>query len=58
MAVNAQSTFRFSYTNTSANSMVPGSDLSRHNFNLRGTTNLTDKFNVDAKVTYFRSELP
>jgi TonB-linked SusC/RagA family outer membrane protein len=50
---NAQSTLRFSYTNTSANSMVPGSELSRHNFNLRGTTNLTDKFNVDAKVTYF-----
>ena len=33
--------------------MVPGSDLTRHNFNLRAGTNLTDKFNVDAKVTYF-----
>ena len=50
---NAMSTLRFSYTNTSANSMVPGSKLSRHNFNLRGTTNLTDKFSLDAKVTYF-----
>jgi TonB-linked SusC/RagA family outer membrane protein len=50
---NAQSTFRFSYTNTSANSIMPGSELSRHNFNLRGITNLTDKFSVDAKVTYF-----
>jgi TonB-linked SusC/RagA family outer membrane protein len=50
---DARSTLRFSYTNTSANSMVPGSDLTRHNFNLRATTNLTDKFNVDAKVTYF-----
>ncbi len=49
----AQSALRFSYTNTSANSMVPGSKLSRHNFNLRGTANLTDKFNVDAKITYF-----
>ncbi len=50
---SAQSTLRFSYTNTTANSMVPGSELSRHNFNLRGTTNLTEKFNIDAKVTYF-----
>src|SRR5665647_2359371 len=33
--------------------MVPGSDLSRHNFNLRASTNLTDKLNIDAKVTYF-----
>ena len=50
---NEQSSFRFSYTNTTANSLVPGSDLSRHNFNLRGMTNLTDKFSIDAKVTYF-----
>jgi TonB-linked SusC/RagA family outer membrane protein len=50
---NAQSSMRFSYSNTAANSMVPGSRLSRHNFNLRATTNLTDRFNVDAKVTYF-----
>lgn len=50
---NAQSTLRFSYSNTKANSMIPGSDLSRHNFNIRGTTNLTEKFNLDAKVTYF-----
>ncbi|MBE0667152.1 MAG: TonB-dependent receptor plug domain-containing protein, partial [Bacteroidales bacterium] len=50
---NAQSSFRFSYTNTSANSIMPGSELSRHNFNFRGITNLTDKLSVDAKVTYF-----
>ncbi len=50
---NSQSTLRFSYTNTMANSIMPGSELSRHNFNIRGTTNLTDKFNIDTKVTYF-----
>lgn len=50
---NSQSSFRFSYTNTMANSIMPGSELSRHNFSFRGITNLTDKFNVDAKVTYF-----
>jgi TonB-linked SusC/RagA family outer membrane protein len=47
------STFRFSYTNTSADAIIPGTKLSRHNFNLRATTDLTDKFNVDARVTYF-----
>ncbi len=50
---NSQSTLRFSYTNTTANSIMPGSELSRHNFNIRGTTSLTDKFNIDTKVTYF-----
>jgi TonB-linked SusC/RagA family outer membrane protein len=50
---NAQSSFRFSYTNTTANSILPGSDLKRHNFNFRATTQLTNKFSVDAKVTYF-----
>ena len=53
---NAQSSFRFSYTNTTANSILPGSDLKRHNFNFRGTAQLTDKFNIDAKVTYFIQE--
>ncbi|MEZ4996865.1 MAG: hypothetical protein R2758_05150 [Bacteroidales bacterium] len=35
-----------------ANSIMPGSELSSC-FNIRGTTNLTDKFNIDTKVTYF-----
>jgi TonB-linked SusC/RagA family outer membrane protein len=50
---DTKSSFRFSYTNTSADAIVPGTELSRHNFNLRATTNLSDKLNVDAKVTYF-----
>ena len=50
---NTASTFRFSYTNTSADAIVPGTKLTRHNFNLRATTNLTDKLNIDTKVTYF-----
>lgn len=50
---NNVSSFRFSYTNTSADAIIPGTELSRHNFNLRATTNLTDKFNVDTRVTYF-----
>ena len=50
---NNASSFRFSYTNTSADAIIPGTKLSRHNFNLRATTNLTDKFNIDTRVTYF-----
>ncbi|MBL7971147.1 MAG: SusC/RagA family TonB-linked outer membrane protein [Prolixibacteraceae bacterium] len=52
-AGDSKSSFRFSYTNTSADAIVPGTKLSRHNFNLRATTDLSDKLNVDAKVTYF-----
>ena len=47
---------RFSYTNTLTNSILPNSDLSRHNFNLRATANLTKRLSVDAKATYFLQE--
>jgi TonB-linked SusC/RagA family outer membrane protein len=46
----------FSYTNTKANSILPNSDVSKQNFNLRGFANLTDKFTIDSKVTYFYQE--
>lgn len=48
---------RFSYTNNKTQSMIPNSDLRSHNFNLRGVVDLTDKFNIDAKATYFTQEL-
>ncbi|WP_289053437.1 SusC/RagA family TonB-linked outer membrane protein [Carboxylicivirga marina] len=44
---------RFSYTNTDAQSMLPNSDLTRHNFNLRGYAKMADKLTLDAKATYF-----
>ncbi len=47
---------RFSYTNTMTNSILPNSDLQRHNFNLRSLSHLSDRLSVDAKVTYFRQE--
>jgi len=52
----ANSSLRFSYTNDVAKSILPNAGLTRHNFNVRGTTNLTDKLSVDAKVTYFVQE--
>ena len=48
-----KSSIRFSYTNTSADAIIPGTKLSRHNFNVRATSNLTSKLNIDTKVTYF-----
>jgi len=48
---------RFSYTNNSSESIVEGSDLNSHNFNLRGVANLSDKLTIDAKATYFTQEV-
>ena len=51
-----KSSFRFSYTNTNNNSMFPGAKLKKDNFNIRTSSDITDKFSVDAKVTYFQQE--
>ena len=48
---------RFSYTNNASESMIEGSDLDSHNFNLRAVTELSDKLSVDAKATYFTQEV-
>ncbi len=48
---------RFSYTNNNTSSIIPNSKLQSHNFNLRALANLTDKFSIDAKATYFTQEL-
>ncbi len=52
-AGNEDANVRFSYTNTDAQSMLPNSDLTRHNFNLRGFAKMADKLTLDAKATYF-----
>jgi TonB-dependent SusC/RagA subfamily outer membrane receptor len=48
---------RFSYTNNSSESIIEGSDLNSHNFNLRAIANLSDKLTVDSKATYFTQEV-
>jgi len=48
---------RFSYTNNSSQSMIEGSDLDSHNFNLRGVADLSEKLSIDAKATYFTQEV-
>jgi len=49
---NGRSSVRFSYTNTDIKSVLPNSTIDRHNFNLRGFSQLTDKFTLDSKVSY------
>ncbi len=48
---------RFSYTNNVTTSILPGSELNSHNFNLRSTIDLSDKLTLDTKATYFSQEL-
>ena len=48
---------RFSYTNNKTTSVIPNSELHSHNFNLRGVVDLSDKFTLDTKATYFTQEL-
>ncbi|QOD59873.1 SusC/RagA family TonB-linked outer membrane protein [Polaribacter haliotis] len=47
------SSLRFSYSNSKINEILPNSSVDRNNFNLRGFSKITDKFSIDAKVTYF-----
>jgi TonB-linked SusC/RagA family outer membrane protein len=42
------------YTFTDAGGIVPGNNLDRHSINLRTTSQITDKLQVDAKVNYIR----
>lgn len=48
---------RFSYTNNNTTSILPGSELNSHNFNLRAMFDLNDKMSLDTKATYFSQEL-
>ncbi len=52
---NEKSSFRASVTNQNSKGIMPNNDLKRQNINLRGTSQLGEKFGVDAKLTYIRS---
>lgn len=43
---------RFTYTNLNNTDVVPNSGLNRHNVSLRGTSQLSSKFSIDAKIAY------
>lgn len=48
---------RFTYTNIHNDDIVPKSGLMRHNFSIRGTSQLTDKFTIDAKLAYLNENV-
>lgn len=48
---------RFTYTNIHNDDIVPKSGLTRHNFSLRGTSQLTDKLSMDAKIAYLNENV-
>ncbi|MDX1740457.1 MAG: SusC/RagA family TonB-linked outer membrane protein, partial [Rhodothermales bacterium] len=49
--------FRFSISHLENQSITPGSGMQRTNFTLRGTSNLSDRLSVDAKITYIREQV-
>lgn len=49
---NERTTFRFSYTSTNSNSILPNNKLTKNNFFLRATQKLSNFINVDASVNY------
>ncbi len=52
-----KSTAYLSYSNTYAQGVLEENKLTRHNFNLRLTTELVSKLNLDFKITYFNQYL-
>ena len=47
----------FSYTNTTAEGIVGGNKLNRHNANLRLNSQLTDRLSVDVKTNYIVQDI-
>ena len=56
-ASTATTDYRFSYTNNNTEGVLPGSSLKSHNFNLRGSSKLSDKLSIDTKVTFFSQNI-
>jgi iron complex outermembrane receptor protein len=53
---NERTTFRFSYTNTNSNSILPNNKLTKNNIFLRATQKLSSFINVDASVNYITAK--
>ena len=54
---NENTSVRFSMSNVHNEDIVPKSKLDRSSFSLRGTTRLSDRFSLDAKVSYITDEV-
>ncbi len=53
---NDKTTLRLSFTNLYNKNIIPNSWFSRNTINLRGTSELTKKIKIDAKVNYVRDD--
>ena len=49
--------FRLSITDQNSQGIVPNNTLKKQTYDFRASSNLTDRFNVDAKVTYIKSNV-
>ena len=47
----------FSYTNTKAEGVVPGNELNRNNANVRITSKLSEKLQLDAKINFIQQTI-
>ncbi|MDR6781507.1 TonB-linked SusC/RagA family outer membrane protein [Pedobacter africanus] len=60
IALNAgteQAQVYFSYTNTNATGIIDNNKLKRHNFNLRASGKLGERFTADLKATYLNQDI-
>ncbi|KXX69182.1 SusC/RagA family TonB-linked outer membrane protein [Flammeovirga sp. SJP92] len=54
--VSDAGTLRFSYSNMSNNGNTDNQSYERNTFSLRGTSDITDKFHIDARMNYIKEE--
>jgi TonB-linked SusC/RagA family outer membrane protein len=54
---NDKTTFRASFTQQNSNGMYPTNKMARQNFNIHGTSKLSDMLSVTAKLTYIHTKV-
>ena len=52
-----KSTFRMSFTNQNTDGIIPNNTLDKNTINFRASSNLTNNFKIDGKVTYVKSKV-
>ncbi|MCF8344057.1 MAG: carboxypeptidase-like regulatory domain-containing protein, partial [Bacteroidales bacterium] len=55
-AVGEKAVTRLSYTNVEQVGAIPNTDLTRHNFNINTTLNLTDRLTANAVISYIQNK--
>ncbi|NPA37657.1 MAG: SusC/RagA family TonB-linked outer membrane protein [Chlorobi bacterium] len=54
---NDKTTFRASLTQQNSKGMYPTNKMAKQNFNIHGTSQLSDKFSITAKLTYIHTKV-